>query len=74
MEQLNVGSECLCSKLLTTNDFAVFLATSPIITTVIFEPEPNYNFNRFKQSRQLLLVQKILLVWLKPRKIDHLPR
>ena len=71
---LNVGSECVCSKLLTSNDIAMFLVTSPIVTTVIFQPEPNYHFNRFQQSRQILLEEKILLVWVKPRKMDNLER
>ena len=63
MEHLNVGSECVCSTLLT-----MFLVMSPIVTTVICQPEPNYHFNRFQQSRQILLVEKILLVCVKPGK------
>ena len=74
MEHLNVGSECVCSKLLTTNDKAMFLVMSPIVTTVICQTEPNYNFNRFQQRRQILLVEKILLVWVKPTKMDNLER
>ena len=35
MEHLNVGSECVFSKLLTSNDKAMFLVMSPIVTTVI---------------------------------------
>ena len=32
VEHLNVGCECVCSKLLTTNDIAIFVVTSPIVT------------------------------------------
>ena len=64
VEHLNVGYECVCSKVLTTNDIAMFLVTSTIVTTIIFQPEPNYHVNRFQQS--ILLVEKILLVWVKP--------
>ena len=74
MEHLNVDSECVRSKLLTTNDIAMFLVMSPIVTTVICQPEPNYQFNRFQQSRQFLLEEKILLVWVKPKKMDHIER
>ena len=40
------------SKLLTSNDIAMFSVMSPIVTTVIWQTEPNYHFNRFPQSRQ----------------------
>ena len=32
MEHLNVGSECVFSKLLTSNDIAMFLVMSPMVT------------------------------------------
>ena len=69
MEHLNVGSECVCSTLLT-----MFLVMSPIVTTVICQPEPNYHFNRFQQSRQILLEEKILLVCVKLEKKMDPPR
>ena len=74
VEHLNVGSECVFSKLLTSNDIAMFRVMSPIVTTVIWQTEPNYHFNRFPQSRQILMVKEILLVWVKPTKMDHLER
>ena len=74
VEHLNVGSECMFSKLLTSNDIAMFLVMSPIVTTVICQTEPNCHFNRFQQSRQILLFDKILLVWEKATKMDHLER
>ena len=52
VEHLNVSSECVFSKLLTSNDIAMFSVMSPIVTTVIWQTETNYRFNRFPQSRQ----------------------
>ena len=73
MEHLNVSSECVFSKPLTSNDLAMFSVMSPIVTTVIWQTEPNYHFNRFPQSRQNF-IGGILLVWVKPTKMDHLER
>ena len=70
MGHLNVSSEYVFSKLLTSNDIAMFSVMSPIVTTVIWQTEPNYHFNRFPQSRQNF-IGGILLVWEKASKINH---